>query len=61
MDANSGGTVASLSQQVQVDLVQEDIPGAALRNLWMFRMLLLCVGGCNVVVSSQHLLGENIS
>ena len=32
MDANSGATVASLSQQVQVELVQEDIPGAALQE-----------------------------
>ena len=32
MDANSGATVASLSRQVQVELVQEDIPGAALQE-----------------------------
>ena len=45
MDTNSGATVATPSQQVQVELVQEDISGAALDEPFMFRMLLPCVGG----------------
>ena len=50
MDANSGATVASLSQHVQVKLVQEDIPGAALeepldaQNVTALRWWLQCRG-----------------
>jgi hypothetical protein len=50
MDANSGATVASLCQQVQVELVQEDIPGAALeepfdaQNVAALRWWLQCRG-----------------
>ena len=50
MDTNSGATVATPSQQVQVELVQEDIPGAALdepldvQNVAALRWWLQCRG-----------------
>ena len=50
MDTNSGATVATPCQQVQVEPVQEDIPGAALdepldvQNVAALRWWLQCHG-----------------
>ena len=50
MDTNSEATVTTLSQQVQVELVEEDIPGAALeepldvKNVAALRWWLQCRG-----------------